>query len=849
MRPRAKTKISHIKDMAERNGFTPWVIFSLLITACFWTPCLSIFGRMKSKSIRQAWREKVALCFIILCISAFMGFLTFGFSTITCARKYLLLPDEILQSYGPQVPGMKVNIVRGKLYNTSDYFSKGLHPPIDLDLSPIITPLYGSDISGFFPPDNNISGCKFFPINNGSICTRGYSDRRYHCHTSPASIEALQSLDLNMVIGYTWDNVTNGKNKMFVFNRKVYDITNYLELPAGEQWLGGANVTEWLTSLVGKDATKDIARTIESKDIVKCFNYFLIGQIEGSTFECFVTNLILIVMTTVFTGITLFKFLSAVIFNWFLSWQLGRISRRPRSDDEISHILLLVTCYSEDENSIRTTLDSLARTDYSQKHKLLFVISDGNIKGSGNDRSTPKICEDLMEPYSNYEPEPKPKSYFAIGDGLKQHNMAKVKIGYYNVDGHRVPMVFINKVGTPREREGEGKKAGNRGKRDSQLILMKWLSHICYDEKMSPLEFELFTKVYKLTKVVPDKYEMVLMVDADTIVNSDSVSRMVAAMERDYKVMGLCGETKITNKTTNWVTKIQVFEYYISHHLGKSFESIFGGVTCLPGCFCMYRIKVSIEDEPVPILANPDIVEAYSSNTMETLHQKNLLLLGEDRYLTTLMLRNFPTHKKIYVPKAICKTEVPDKFKVLLSQRRRWINSTIHNLMELILVPQLCGVFCFSMRFVIFLELVGTVILPSSLIFMLYLIYSGFQGKSIALPLLFIAGTYFLQVFLVIFTKLKPVYVKWMMIFIIATPIWNFVLPLYAFWHFDDFSWGNTRQISGHDNGHGGGSEEEFNPNVIPMKRWIEWKNLLFKPPRAYPPKSHFNYYRKFDNK
>ena len=55
---------------------------------------------------------------------------------------------------------------------------------------------------------------------------------------------------------------------------------------------------------------------------------------------------------------------------------------------------------------------------------------------------------------------------------------------------------------------------------------------------------------------------------------------------------------------------IQVFEYYISHHLGKSFESIFGGVTCLPGCFCMYRIKAPKYDGlSVPILANPDIVE------------------------------------------------------------------------------------------------------------------------------------------------------------------------------------------------------------------------------------------------
>src|SRR5579871_34389 len=90
---------------------------------------------------------------------------------------------------------------------------------------------------------------------------------------------------------------------------------------------------------------------------------------------------------------------------------------------------------------------------------------------------------------------------------------------------------------------------------------------------------------------------------------------MVSCMAKDPGIAGLCGETRIGNKTRSWVTMIQgrnthtafdntlnkndinslrylsVFEYYISHHQTKAFESVFGGVTCLPGCFCMYRIK------------------------------------------------------------------------------------------------------------------------------------------------------------------------------------------------------------------------------------------------------------------
>ncbi|CAI2162259.1 14518_t:CDS:2 [Funneliformis geosporum] len=729
----------HLKnEMAPRESKTPWVLFSLAVTACFCNPCLSTIGKMKDPNVRQAWREKVALVVIILLISSFMGFLAFGLATIACGKhKETFYKEDVFETYGTNQQGQKAHIIYGKLYDTGQYILFGNHrpltPPIDdKDLEPLIFPTFGQDISEYFPQNNEDLGCPFAPKNGGPICNKAIEtkDPLLHCHISNHVYETLKYLDMKISVSYSWQNITKDNSTLVVYNNKVYDLGNYLDPSNDDKWLGDDSVTEWLRGHLGKDATKDIRRTIRGNNISKCLPNFEVGIVEGTTIGCFANRLIILLMLVVFTGISLIKFISAIAFDWFLSWQLGKISKKPKTDDTTSHILLLVTCYSEGELSMRTTLDSLASTDYSDKHKLLIVIADGDITGSDNDKSTPEICKDLIEPYnlSNFE-SPIPQSYLAIGEGKKQHNMAEVTIGYYSCNGHRVPMCLINKVGTPEERKGL--KAGNRGKRDSQLILMKWLSNICFNERMTPLEFELFEKVRTLTGVTPDKYEMILMVDADTLVMKDSVSRMVAAMERDPNVMGLCGETKIANKRTSWVTMIQVFEYYISHHLGKSFESMFGGVTCLPGCFCMYRIKAPKYDGySVPILANPDIVELYSSNTVETLHQKNLLLLGEDRYLTTLMLRTFPKRKMIYVPKAICKTVVPDEFKVLLSQRRRWINSTIHNLMELILVPQLCGIFCCSMQFVIFLELVGTVILPSSLIFLIYLIISGAFDKG-----------------------------------------------------------------------------------------------------------------------
>ncbi|KAG0357221.1 chitin synthase-domain-containing protein [Gamsiella multidivaricata] len=506
------------------------------------------------------------------------------------------------------------------------------------------------------------------------------------------------------------------------------------------------------------------------------------------------------------------------------------------------HTMALVTCYSEGIDGLRTTLDSIATTDYPNSHKLIVVICDGMIIGAGNNMSTPEICLSMMQDDLVPRDDVIAHSYVAIADGTKRHNMAKVYAGFYKYDDEtvpdkklqkRVPMCLIVKVGGPTEQNLP--KPGNRGKRDSQIILMGFLQHVMFDERMTSFEYELFNTIWRVTGVAPDRYEIVLMVDADTKVYPDSLSRMIAAMAHDHEIMGLCGETKIANKTDSWVTMIQVFEYYISHHMSKAFESMFGGVTCLPGCFCMYRIKAPKGPNGywVPILANPDIVEHYSENVVDTLHKKNLLLLGEDRYLSTLMLRTFPKRKMMFVPQAICKTVVPDTFKILLSQRRRWINSTIHNLMELVLVRDLCGTFCFSMQFVIFMELVGTVVLPAAISFTIYLvtisIYRAISHDQkipdTTVPLLLLAAILGLPAVLIVMTSRKMVYVGWMMVYLCSIFVWNFVLPAYAYWHFDDFSWGQTRMVAGEVAGADhGGKEGQFDSSHITMKRWGEWE-------------------------
>jgi len=237
------------------------------------------------------------------------------------------------------------------------------------------------------------------------------------------------------------------------------------------------------------------------------------------------------------------------------------------------HAITLVTCYSEGHDALKTTLDSVAQSDFPLDKKLLVIISDGLITGSGNTKSTPDLVQELLEMHPCQTLPVQPKACLAIADGTKRFNMAKVYAGWYRgSEGLRVPTVHIVKCGSPDE--AGDTKPGNRGKRDSQIILMQFLAKVIFDDRMTPLEYEIFHKIQLITGKTADVYEVVLMVDADTKVMPDALKRMVTCMAQDPLIMGLCGETRIANKAASWVTMIQVFEYYISHHLAKAFESV-----------------------------------------------------------------------------------------------------------------------------------------------------------------------------------------------------------------------------------------------------------------------------------
>eukprot|EP00835_Amoeboradix_gromovi_P001253 NODE_54_length_26799_cov_0.554794.p1 type:complete len:1374 gc:universal NODE_54_length_26799_cov_0.554794:21572-17451(-) len=610
--------------------------------------CIRICGRMKRGDVQLAWREKVALCLIILLMSLIVLFFIVGLGPLICPLQNIYSPFELTLNN-------EIVSAYGKVYSLNDIYDMNY---VHSQTTKGMKIMYGGkDVSSAlvqFRPANlycNVPTDKAVflepPPRYADTNATKFVEHHKRWLTNPALGSAFIN---NFITKQRWvkelawapQYVNSLKDateprKMVIISKKVYDLTfwNYKSTDPNYKFFS-SDVTQYLQKSFGTDLSDNSnfmqKWNANENNIKQCFNnLFYVGvRDDRLSIPCVMSNVLLLTTSVLLVLIIGIKFLAAL-----------RSALTSNPEEIHKYTIIQIPCYSEGEESIRRTIDSCANCKYSDQHKLLFLICDGLVMGSGNDRTTPQIVLDILGVSTDVDAATEPLSFVSIGEGSKQHNMGKVFSGLYGVKGHLVPFIVVVKCGRLNERI----KPGNRGKRDSQMILMRFLNKVIYKTPMSPLELEIYHNIQNTIGVDPNLYELVLMVDADTEILKDSLTPLVARMNFDASVMGCCGETRISNENQSVITMIQVYEYYISHHLSKAFESMFGSVTCLPGCFCMYRIRSPViaagsSTGGKPLLVNNQIIEDYGNNQVDTLHKKNLLSLGEDRYLTTVFETN-----------------------------------------------------------------------------------------------------------------------------------------------------------------------------------------------------------------
>ncbi|KAK5420090.1 hypothetical protein LTR06_001560 [Exophiala xenobiotica] len=837
----------NIESKKTSAGRQAWVSVVWALTWFIPSVFLRYIGRMKRPDVRFAWREKLVLVFLIFLLNAAIVFYIVAFGRLLCPNFDKAWNAKEV-GYHQGTNDYYVSI-RGGVYDMT-HFYKSQHSDTSTQTNADnMLPFAGQNLDAYFPPplsracpgldvdesvllQHNNTDAVLYPSAVHTSGTRYQTDQKsklyswnWYADDFLPKIKDYYKGDLVVTRGGVQNQADSSQRMWVIIDKKIYDLTDYfytlnLMNNYGTYKFFPDEVTELFTNNAGSDITDKWGTTATFANSLNCMdNAFYVGKVDfRQSAKCQVNNYILLAFTILLCTVILVKFLAAL--------QFGS-KRRPAAQDKF--VICQVPAYTEGEDHLRKSLDSLTALQYDNKRKLICVICDGMIVGGGNDRPTPKIVLDILGVDPKIDPPALP--FRSVGNGNEQLNYGKVYSGLYEYEGNVVPYLVVVKVG--KESEQTKSKPGNRGKRDSQILLMQFLNRVHYRSAMSPLELEMFHQINNIIGVDPELYEYLFMVDADTNVKEDSLNRLVAACANNAKIAGICGETSLENEDRSWWTMIQVYEYYISHHLAKAFESLFGSVTCLPGCFCMYRLRTA--DKGRPLIISDKVIQEYADCDVDTLHKKNLLSLGEDRYLTTLMMKHFPAMSYKFVPDAYAQTAAPETWSVLLSQRRRWINSTIHNLAELVWLQDLCGFCCFSMRFVVFIDLFGTIQLPATTVYLGYLIYkvASHQGQFPLISIVMIACVYGLQAIIFIM-KRQWQHVGWMLIYIIAFPIYSFVLPIYSFWNQDNFTWGNTRIVIGEkgDKKVIALQDEGFDPRSIPLQRWDDYAAINNLPGR-----------------
>lgn len=715
-----ETKTNIVKMTKERRM---WTTFVWILTFWIPTPLLKHVGRMRKYQVQMAWREKLVICFLIFLFNAAIIFYMIFLGNMICPNYDKVWSTKEVGTH--QGDDDFYVAIHGNVYDITKFYKKQHSDlPNQETSAATMMPLAGQDLSDYFIPPLIVACPELVDDDTVELeLNQTKTPFRQAMHKSGKQ-QPVKSTKLHKVSWYnddfkpgikkyykgrvveTRDHIrkqADDKNQyMVVIDNNIYDLTNYfITKKKYDSQISDTfkkynflddKVVDIIEDKNGGDVTEQFKR-LDSKtrhDTMKCFkNLFDAGDIDfRKSARCQTANYILLAIAGVLTSVTVVKFLASLRFG-------GK--KTPSPQDRF--VICQIPAYTESEDALRLAVDSLTSLSYDNSRKLLFVVCDGMIVGQGNDRPTPRIVLDLFGVDEKIDPPKLP--YLAIGEAENRLNYGQVYSGLYENEGNIVPYIVVVKCG----RDSEHSKPGNRGKRDSQIMIMNFLNRVHYRKLMNPLELEIFHQLNNVVGVDPELYEFLFMVDADTSVSSDALTRLMAACTNDSKVIGTCGETSLQNEEQSWTTMIQVYEYFISHHLTKAFESLFGSVTCLPGCFSLYRLRSPYKCKPL-IISN-EVIGEYSILNIDTLHKKNLFSLGEDRYLTTLMAKHFPKMKMTFVADAFAQTAAPDQLKVLLSQRRRWINSTVHNLVELLRLQNMCGFCCVGMRGVVFIDLVG----------------------------------------------------------------------------------------------------------------------------------------------
>ena len=147
------------------------------------------------------------------------------------------------------------------------------------------------------------------------------------------------------------------------------------------------------------------------------------------------------------------------------------------------------------------------------------------------------------------------------------------------------------------------------------------------------------------------KGEIVVIVDADTIIGRNSLKEIVKGFEVNARVAAVAGNIKVRNRV-NWITKCQALEYITGIQVIRRAFDTFGSITVVPGALGAFKKSCILG---TGVYEKETIVEDFDQ-TIKLL-KAGLITQGS--------------------VKAVAYTEAPSTVADFVKQRRRWYRGNI----------------------------------------------------------------------------------------------------------------------------------------------------------------------------
>ncbi|MHB9012065.1 MAG: glycosyltransferase family 2 protein [Ignavibacteriaceae bacterium] len=203
------------------------------------------------------------------------------------------------------------------------------------------------------------------------------------------------------------------------------------------------------------------------------------------------------------------------------------------------------------------------------------------------------------------------------------------------------------------------------------------------------------------------KNPLITVIDADSILERDCLLKIVRPFMENENIIAVGGTIRVANGckinhgnmvkiglANSWLARFQTVEYLRAFLFGRNGFDVLNSVMIISGAFSCFSRDALIN------------IGGYREGS-----------IGEDMEIILRMHSVFrkdkPETKITFIPDPVCWTEVPERLKILRSQRIRWQKGTIDSLrlhMKLLFNPKYGALGLIGFPYYVFFEMIGPLI-------------------------------------------------------------------------------------------------------------------------------------------